>query len=93
MQSNNRNKTAEMMYDWWASTMVDVDTGLHNKPSFYMKNADLTMLDGNGTVIWRYLLYDCWPSNVDPCELSFSDNEIGDISVTLQYSKAIERNS
>ena len=88
--SSTINKTAELIYNWRSLSMVDSATGLHKPPSVYMKTVRLSMLDGDGLAIWKYVLYDCWPSNVDPADLSYNDSEIADISVTLQYSRAVE---
>jgi len=84
------NVTAKLIYDWRSKTMADVNTGIFQKPSAYMKTCVLAMLDGDGNTIWKYSLYDCWPSSTDPCDLSYTESEISEISMTLQYSRAIE---
>ena len=82
---------AELVYQWWAKTMINVETSLHNEPSSYLKNAQLDMLDGDGNAVWTYSIYDAWPVKVTPSDLSYTDTDIADISVTLRYAKAREK--
>jgi len=85
------NQCAKLIYDWWASTMLDINTGLFNPPSEYLKNAQLAMLDGAGEPVWTYHIYDSWPLKVTPSDLAYASTLISTISVTLCYSKAIEK--
>ena len=84
------DQAAELVYKWWGSTMINLNTSLHREPSEYLKNAQLEMLDGNGASVWVYQLYDCWPSRISPSDLDYSDTSIADISITLRYGKARE---
>jgi hypothetical protein len=85
------DQPAKMIYEWWAKTMINLDTGLHNDPSTYLKNCQLNLEDGFGDPIWEYHLYDCWPAMVSPSELTYSDSNIAEITVTLRYSKVKEK--
>jgi hypothetical protein len=85
------NQPAKLIYEWWGKTMINLETGLHNEPAAYLKNCQLNMLDGFGASIWEYHLYDCWPAAVSPSELSYSDGNIAEITVTLRYSKLREK--
>ena len=86
----NTNQTAKLMYDWWASTMLDINTGRFSRAATYMKPVSLNMLDGDGKIIWNYELFDCWPQKVTPSDLNFRETDIANITVTLRYSKARE---
>jgi hypothetical protein len=81
---------AQRIYRWWAETTLVIRESRHNSPDQYMKTAQLQMLDGNGGSIWNYFLYDSWPCNVNPSDLSYLDTDLAEISVTLRYSKARE---
>lgn len=84
------SQAAQLIYFWWGSTMINLETSLHNEPSQYLKNTQLDMLDGSGDSIWSYFLLDSWPSKVSPSDLSYTDSNIAEISVTLSYAKAKE---
>ena len=84
------DECAEKIWKWWANAMIDVKTSLHKPPSQYLKDTQLTMLDGDGSSVWKYYIYDCWPSKISPSDLSYTDTDIAEISVTLRYSKAWE---
>lgn len=87
------DQAAKMIYDWWAKSMINLDTSLHGPLPDYLANAQIDMLDGVGNPIWTYHLYDSWPSRISPSDLSFTDTDIADISITLRYGKAIEINN
>lgn len=82
---------AKLISEWHSKTMVNIETSLHNQPSQYLKNATLQMLDGGGTPVWTYNIYDSWPMKVSPSDLAYSDTDIATISVTLAYARARER--
>jgi hypothetical protein len=84
------DRAAQLIYDWWSRLMINVGSSLHMPPENYLRDASLDMLDGNGSAVWSYALYDCWPSKISPCDLSYADTAIAEISVTLRYSKARE---
>lgn len=84
------DQAAELIYKWWASTMIDIQNSRHNEPSSYLKNAQLDMLDGDGKAVWVYEILDSWPVRVTPSDLDYSDTGIADITLTLRYAKARE---
>jgi len=84
------NQTAELIYKWWAQTMIILPELRYNKPSEYLAHGLLTMLDGSGDAVWEYRLYDCWPMKVTPTDADFSDSNIADITLTLRFQKAVE---
>ncbi len=87
---NLESTCAKLIYEWHAKTMVNITTSLHNPPSRYLKNATLRMLDGGGSPVWTYNIYDSWPMKVSPSDLSYSDTDISTIAVTLAYARAKE---
>ena len=91
-----RDQAAELIYKWWGGTKDGLPGGVINlRNSFhgydYRKPCQLAMLDGYGGPVWSYYLANCWPVKVSPCDISYADTEIADITVTLSYDKAIEQ--
>jgi len=80
----------QTIYDWWAKSVVNLDISTYSKPTDYLKQCTLSMLDGVGNSVWKYNLGGCWPSKVTPSDLSYADTEIADVTVTLCYAKAVE---
>jgi len=85
------DQPAELIYQWWSKTMINIDNSLHGELNDYRKPSQITMLDGLGNTIWAYYLAQCWPTKVTPSDLSYAETEIADITVTLSYDKAIEK--
>lgn len=85
------DEAAELIYQWWGQTMINLNTSEHRTPTDYYRRAHLQMLDGVGNPIWTYYLHDCWPQKVSPIDLSYSDSDIATITVTLRFNKAEER--
>lgn len=97
-ESQYYDQPAKLLYKWWAGTpygtaggMIHLDVSLQGTK--YKKPCQLAMLDGYGQPIWSYYLANAWPVKVSPCDLSYADTEIADITVTLSYDKAIEERS
>jgi hypothetical protein len=87
----DKDLAAELIYQWWAKVMINLSTSTHNNLSDYMAYGMLSMLDGFGNIVWEYNLLDCWPLKVTPSDLDFSDSSIADITLTLRFQKAWER--
>lgn len=93
------SQAAELLYKWWGGTpyntdarsygMIHLDRSLQGQK--YRKPCQLAMLDGYGEPVWSYYLVNSWPSKITPCDLSYADTEISDITVTLVFDKAIEQ--
>jgi len=97
VNSAGEDSPAMLIYDWWAGdprnskSILDLRTSTHNVPKDYYRLCKLAMLDGEAKYIWQYELMDCWPSKVTPSDLSYADTDIADITVTLRFNKARER--
>ena len=85
------NETAELIYEWWGETMIDLTRSVHKQVVSYYKDAQLQMLDGVGQPVWTYFLRDCWPQKITPIDLAYSDSDVATITVTLRYNKAQEQ--
>jgi len=92
------DQAAELLFKWWGGTNYGLPGGvIHLEQSLhgynYKKPCQLAMLDGTGGMVWGYYLANCWPMKISPCDISYADTEIADITVTLSYDKAIEKRS
>lgn len=84
------NEVADKIYTWWRA-MIDTSYNLTYSPSLYTKDAVLKQLDGAGSTIYTYFLYNCWPIKVSPDDLDYSNSDISEITVTIRYDKAEEK--
>lgn len=57
--------------------------------SGYKHTATIAMLDGFGSPIWTYKLFECWLSNVSPEGVDQSSSEIARLTVTLSYNNCV----
>lgn len=89
--TGGHNQAAKLIYDWWANSVLNINNSLHGPANGYQKPAEVAMLDGLGNPIWTYYLVNCWPSKVTPSDLSYTMTEIADITVTLTYDRALEK--
>lgn len=76
--------------DWAQNNTVHVSSSTTGQQSQYKKNFELSMLNGAGSPIWVYHLYDAWPSSVKPSKLSYEDTSIATIEVILQIIKCTQ---
>lgn len=80
---------ASKIYNWYRKSLLDVNTGYVVRGN-YLRDCELTMLDGGGVVVWKYTLHGCWPSKITPTELDYSLSNIAEITVTLNINRASE---
>jgi len=98
VMSTTKNKLAMSMYDWWSNRLINIAdstqrrAGLmtQNPATGFYFNAQVDMLDGLGSIIWSYILYECWPTSVNPSGLDYSSTDIAETTVTLRYNRASE---
>ena len=81
---------SNFLYKWHSEIMYDRIGAMLRRPDQFLATVDLDMLDGVGKSVYKYRMYDCWPSKVSPSDLSYVDSEICDITVTLQLNRYIE---
>lgn len=90
VQANaQEDRVASRIYDWWSSQVLDLNLSTITTEEF-KKDCELGLLDGEINVIWRYSMYGCWPSKIDPDDLDYSDTALAEISFTLEMDKAQE---
>lgn len=81
---------ARKIYKWWSETTLDAYENNVGRASTVYQNGALTMLDGYGKSVWRYKLFDIWPTKISPSDLDYSSTNLAEIVVTMRYNKAEE---
>lgn len=76
------------LYRWWGTTMIAKSDYRQGTLSDFLATATVEMLDGIGDPVWKYRLFNCWPSKISPSELNYADSEIATVTVTLRYDRA-----
>lgn len=94
MNSSNREWLIPWLYQWRA--LVARESTIRNTSDHKIKrNGMLTMLcynAGSGradSMIYAYKLLGCWPAQITPNELDYSNTEIAEITILLRYDKAM----
>lgn len=82
--------TLEVLRKWRSEVLMRSDHGILNRISYIHKTCRITLEDGQGRAIWRYTLYNCWPSDMSPSPLSYSANETTNFELELTYDRATE---
>lgn len=96
--SNFVDRVALSMYDWWARRLTDATVSTQrlaglmtpNPATGFYFNSQIDMLDGYGFMVWSYILYECWPTQITPSDLDYSSTDIAEMTVTLRYNRAAE---
>ncbi len=84
---------AQQIYAWWATRTVDYkkSTLVAGKTGGPPKSTvRIEALDGAGRAVHTYVMYGVWPSATAPDPFDFSDNNVSDITLTLQVDKIDE---
>lgn len=82
--------TLEVIKNWRTKVLMAEKHGTLNRISDIHKTCRITMEDGLGAAVWRFMLYDCWISNMSPSPLSYSANELTSYELELTYNRAID---
>lgn len=91
---DQKSKTAEACYKWLFAPdkgVLDINKSkLTSAKGAYKTVAEVSLLDGFGTSLWKYKLYGAYPQKKQPSELDYSAADIASQVITLFYDKAIE---
>lgn len=79
--------SSQRIYDWFKE-VINVPDATVSLPSEHKKNCALNMTDGQGTSIEEWVLYNCWPKDVNWNELDYTSTEIQTINVSLRFDRA-----
>ena len=80
---------AYQIYKWWSTKVIDIN---RSRINLSKQTCTLEMLNGEGTSIYRYTMYGCWPSKVTPDELDYTSSKISEVTFTLEMDKSKEEN-
>ena len=74
----------------WRKKIYTTGGGIqtHAPSSGYKMDCQFDMLDGTGITRNRYTLKNAWPAQISQGKLSYSDNEIKLVTITLAYDWA-----
>jgi hypothetical protein len=81
--------SAYKIYQWWSTRVVNLASSTIN---IVKQACTLELLNGEGTSIYKYTMYGCWPSKITPDELDYASSKVGEITFTLEMDKAKEEN-
>lgn len=72
----------------WLESVSNIVTANVNPPSFYKRNASMSMLNGGGDPTETWFICNAWPSNVNWGEVDYSQTELATIEATMTYDRA-----
>ena len=88
------NLAAQAIYNWWAGasnySLLDFENSSQYLPETYQYDVHMSMIDGLGRPVWKYILRECWPLKVNATDVNYSDTELSRITVVLRYNRAEE---
>ena len=82
-------KDVEALIEEWRSTVYNKETDAVGFAADYKKQARVTQFAPDGSRERTWKIEGVWPSSVDYGEVSQTDNSLKEISITLEYDKAI----
>ena len=91
--SNETISISEYLYnEWYRNMITEQNTHKHFRKDGkgYFKEVKLSMYDGLSNPVWTYHLLNVWLQKVHPNDISYSDTELSETTVTLTYDKAVE---
>jgi hypothetical protein len=72
------------LYDW-ARLIHDPTSNKSTKPSTYMADQVLELLDHEGNPTIKYKLIGAWPKSIGTIDLDYSASEVAQVQVTFSY--------
>lgn len=73
----------------WVRLHSESVTGRQGYAAGYKRDVELEMLDPTGVVVQKWILKNCMLTNVDFGELSYSSDELAEITATIRMDYAI----
>jgi hypothetical protein len=65
--------------------MYEPETQRYSEASQYMMNQDVYLVDGSGTPIKKYTLFNAWPKALGTVSLDYASTDIATLDVTFAY--------
>lgn len=79
---------SQALMEWWRLHSESV-TGRQGYAAGYKRDIELDMLDPTGVVVQKWILKNCFLTNLNFGELSHSDDGLAEITATIQMDYAI----
>ena len=79
---------SQALMEWWRLHSEAV-TGRQGYAAGYKRDAELDLLDPTGVVVQKWILKNCFLTNLNFGDLSYSDDGIAEITATIQMDYAI----
>jgi hypothetical protein len=86
----DRSRTAGVVYLMWARRAIAMETSSNERPTVSSATMKIDTLNGFGSSVHRFILYNTWPTKISYTDLDYSNNEISQVSITLVYDRATE---
>lgn len=80
--------TAQAIQEW-VRLISESPTGRQGYAAGYKRDVEIEMLDPTGVCVEKWILVDAFPSDSSYGDLSYSDDSLANITVTLQFYYAI----
>lgn len=72
----------------WFNQVINIPQATVATPASYKKRCVLDMTDGTGSSIEKWILYHCWPIDVNWNDLDYTNTEIQTIDVSMKFDRA-----
>ena len=79
---------SQALMEWWRLHSEAV-TGRQGYAAGYKRDVELDLLDPTGVVVQKWILKNCFLTNLNFGDLSYSDDGIAEITATIQMDYAI----
>ena len=89
---NDYPSAGSILYSWQQS-QHNVKTGVQGAKKNTSKNVAIVQIDGNGNAIRVWNVYRAWPTSVEFANLDSSDGAIQDVTLTLRYDWAEQKDA
>ena len=73
----------------WIRLHSESVTGRQGYAAGYKRDIELEMLDPTGVVVEKWICKNCWVTNMDGGELTYSDDSLANVTLTLKMDYAI----
>lgn len=89
---NSKPSAGSILYKW-QQDVHNTKTGVQGSKKSISKNLAIVQIDGSGNAVRVWNLYKCWPTTVEFANLDSSDGGLQEVSITLRYDWAEQKNA
>jgi hypothetical protein len=71
----------------WHNQIYGISEYKHsaNSPKSYMRDQEMSLINGNGNGKIKYKLYNAWPKTIGAVTLDYASSEVSTVDVTFSY--------